>query len=377
MRESVEVVKCANLFYFANINSIGGVEQFFYYLAKKYKDLDIVVIFKSADFKQLKRLQKYVKTIQFSEQRIKCDKAFFNYNPDIIDYVDANEYIQVIHADYKYRKLLHLTNALNPKMTKFIGVSQSACNSFEETFKRPCELCYNPIALDKPKKVLHLVSATRLTPEKGWDNMLKLASILDNNNITYLWLVFTNTTCPCDNKRIVFMPQSLDIATYINDADFLVQLSTCESYSYSVVESLLCGTPVIVSDLPVYHEIGVNESNGIMLENDFNDFDTSLLYKDYDFEYKALEDNWGEILSNEPSKYEAPNSDFLTVVVLHDFTLKDFDKIENVVRYRPYRNEYGWLYENDTFACSKEMFDYLTDVKKFNMPLVKLVDISW
>ena len=31
-----------NIFYFYNINSIGGVESMFYYLAKKYCDKDIV-----------------------------------------------------------------------------------------------------------------------------------------------------------------------------------------------------------------------------------------------------------------------------------------------------------------------------------------------
>ena len=34
-----------NIFYFYNINSIGGVESMFYYLAKKYCDKDIIILY--------------------------------------------------------------------------------------------------------------------------------------------------------------------------------------------------------------------------------------------------------------------------------------------------------------------------------------------
>ena len=297
MRESVEVVKCANLFYFANINSIGGVESFFYYLVKKYSDIDILIVFKSGDANQLKRLGKYVRVLQFNEQRFECEKAFFNYNPNIIDYVNAKEYVQIIHADYKYRKLLHLTNALHPKITRFIGVSKLACESFESVMGRPCELSYNPLVIDTPKRVLHLVSATRLTQEKGYDDMLMLANLLESMRQPYIWLVFTNDTRVNEHKYMVTMPPTLDITPYIKDADFLVQLSTCESFSYSVVESLTLNTPVIVKDLPVFHEIGLNEENSIIVK-DVNDITLDKLLKKYEFTYNAPKDNWNNLLVN-------------------------------------------------------------------------------
>ena len=153
-----------NVFYFANINSIGGVESFFYYLAKKYSDLaDITVFYKNGQLPQIRRLQQLVQVKKFNNQKIKCKKLFINYTHDIIDYVEADEYIEVIHGDLKaLNKIPHL----HPKITKYIGVSQLVCDSFKELTGKDIELCYNPIDLDIPPKTLKLISATRLTKEK-------------------------------------------------------------------------------------------------------------------------------------------------------------------------------------------------------------------
>lgn len=90
-----------NVFYFNHINTIGGVESFFYYIAKKYKARDIEIVYKTTtvDMEQVKRLSQYVRVRKFDGKKIKCDKAFFNYNIDIIDYIEADEYIQIIHCD--------------------------------------------------------------------------------------------------------------------------------------------------------------------------------------------------------------------------------------------------------------------------------------
>lgn len=193
-----------------------------YYLIRKYEDLDITIFYNTADSTQLERLRKYVRVKQFNGQKIKCKKAFFNYNLDIIDNVEAEEYIQIIHTDKKYNgKPIRL----NPKIERYLGVSKIVCEHFEELTGVKCELCYNPYFLDKPKKVLKLISATRLTPEKGKDRMIQFAKGLEKNNIPYLWLIFTNDTAAIDDPNIIYMKPRLDILPYIEEADYLVQLS--------------------------------------------------------------------------------------------------------------------------------------------------------
>ena len=58
-----------NVFFFYNINSIGGVETFFWELAKKYhKKYDITVYYVTGDPKQISRLRQYVEVIQYKNQ---------------------------------------------------------------------------------------------------------------------------------------------------------------------------------------------------------------------------------------------------------------------------------------------------------------------
>ena len=151
-----------NVFYFKNINSIGGCESFFYYLAKKY---DFTLYYKEGNPEQIKRLARLVKVRKYKEP-IKCDKFFCNYGFDIE--VEANEKYHIVHCDYKQVWF----SPIQYEGFKYIGVSQLACNSFKELTGKEAELSYNPIVLDVPCEMkkregkLKLISATRLTGEK-------------------------------------------------------------------------------------------------------------------------------------------------------------------------------------------------------------------
>ena len=109
------MIESNNVFYISNFNVIGGVETFIYELARKYKNYDITVLYKTGDDNQIKRLKKYVRVIKYDGQKVKCKKAFFNYETDIINNVEANEYIQLIHALFKTQGL---TPRIEPKITK-------------------------------------------------------------------------------------------------------------------------------------------------------------------------------------------------------------------------------------------------------------------
>lgn len=291
-----------NIFYFYRINAIGGIESFFYYLAKKYQDYDITIYYQVGDKEQIKRLQQYVRVIRYTGEHIKCDRAFFNFNLDIIDNVEAKEYIQIAHGDYKAMKLM--PNRSN-KITRYLGVSELVCDTFEEMTGNKTELAYNPIEIKKPKKVLNLISATRLTAEKGRGRMIKLGKLLDEACIPYLWTVFTDDVNKIDNPNIVYLKPRLDIIDYIANADYLVQLSDNEGYCYSVVEALSVGTPVIVTDCPVFKEQGVNTSNGFILDFGLNNVPVNEIYKGLPkFKYEPKQDNWEKFLVKGKSTYK-------------------------------------------------------------------------
>ena len=306
----METIKAKNIYYFYYINAIGGIETFYYYLAKKYYDKDLVIVYNHGDKKQLERLSKYFRCIKFNNQHFECEKAFFNFNTNIIDNVTAKEYILIIHGDYKAMveqgQLSKANLPLHPKINKYVGVSKIACDSFYKLTGKKCELCYNPVMIDKPKRLLHLISATRLTKEKGKNRIIKMIELLNKNNIPYEWTIFTDDTNAIKDPHIKYMKPTLDIINYINDSDYLVQLSDNEGYCYSIVEALCCGVPVICTPCPVFKEIGlVDKKNCFYCDFNMDNVPIKEIYETkLQFDYTPKEDNWGSLLEDGPSQYQ-------------------------------------------------------------------------
>ena len=66
------MIEHENIIYIRDFSQLGGVETFTYELAKKYRDLDIAVVYKTAHDSQLKRVRKFCRTYQHTDQKIKC-----------------------------------------------------------------------------------------------------------------------------------------------------------------------------------------------------------------------------------------------------------------------------------------------------------------
>lgn len=351
-----------NIFYFDRLNEIGGVETFFYEIAKKYCDNDITVFYSYGDLKQIQRLKKYIRVIKYTGQKIKCKKAFFNYNLKPIDNIEAEKYYEIIHANYKD---LGIRPNVHDKINEYIGVSQSVCDAFTELTKLPCTLCYNPITIEKPKRVLYLISATRLTREKGKDRILKLAKALDNAGIPYIWTIFTNDTRAIQHPRIIFMEPQLNIRDYIAKADYTVQLSDTEAYCYTMIESLLLNVPVIVTPWDCLKELNITNDYGFILPFDMTNIPVDEIYnKKFNFKYNLKPDNWNQILELSKSTYKEELNSIYTVEALSAY---QNNKLVDA--------ELGHIPEpGEIWDVSKERFDLLAGENKRGIQFVKLVN---
>ena len=287
------------------IGEIGGIETYLWEIAKKYGDLDITVVYTAANGKQLNRLRKKIRCIRLTE-KIKCKRCFLMYKVGT-DLIEAEEYIQMIHANYKVQNLQ--VNG-NPKITKYVGVSKWVADDYEELLHKngiykPVEVCYNPLTIEEPKRVLKLISPTRLSKEKGKDRMIILANKLTEAKIPFIWLVFTDDFNAIDNENVIYMKPRLDIREYIKAADYLVQLSDTEGCPYSILESLSLGTPVLCTPVPSMLEIGVeNEKTGYVLPFDMTDIPLDkICNKIPKFKYTPPKDRYDELFIKEPSTY--------------------------------------------------------------------------
>lgn len=295
-----------NLFYFNTLNSIGGIETFFWHIARKYgQDYDITILYRNGDPEQVKRLSRYVRVRKYrGGETVRCKRAFCAFNTDILNNIVADEYYQMLHGDYK--KLGVLPDG-HEKLSKWIACSKTVSDAYADVTGEVAEVCYNPyVQPDKPRKVLRLISATRLTKDKGAARMKLLSDALDAAGIPYVWDVYTDSSNDIANPNIVLHPPRLDVIDFVAAADYYVQLSDAEGYCYSVVEALSVGTPVIVTDCTVFHEIGVQDRvNGFILPMDLSNIPVEAIYKGLKkFKYTAPADKWSEYLLPVAPNYE-------------------------------------------------------------------------
>ena len=96
----------------------------------------------------------------------------------------------------------------------------------------------------------------------------------------------------------MIMPPRLNITDYLGMFDAYVQLSDNEGFCLSAVEALKRGVPVIGTDIPVFHEIGMDESNSILMGLDMKDIPIDRIRKVCELKpvYTEPSDRWGEYL---------------------------------------------------------------------------------
>lgn len=302
-----------NVFYFRDLNIIGGIETFFYQLGFKYgKDFDITVYYRTGHPQQVEKLSKVVHVRRYYDgQKIRCKRVFLCFSLDIINNVEAEEYYQMLHGDYTAIKVFP---DRNPKIQKRIAVSKVVSDSYRDYIGDESVVCYNPYTPVKPKKVLRLMSATRLTAEKGFKRMVILADELDKVGIPFIWDIYTDSPQKFDNPSVYFRKPRMDIVDYMADVDYFVQLSDTEGYCYSIVEALCAGTPVIVTDFKVAHEIGIKDRvNGFILPMDMNNLPIKEIYKGLKkFTYKPMKDHWDKLLvPKDPNEAEETQHDVM------------------------------------------------------------------
>lgn len=306
-------IETANLFYVSNFNVIGGVETYIYELVRKYKDKDITILYKTGHYKQIERIAKFARIIKYKGQIIKAKRAFFNYETDIIKNIDADDYVQVIHAMYKTNKIKpHINEMIN----HYYAVSDIAAKEFYELTGIKPKVVRNPMQIteDEKKPIMILISATRLTREKGKERIEKLANILTQKNVDYLWLIFTNDTEAINNPNVAYIKPRLNVRQYLNELKkcsnvYGVQLSDCEGDCYFTRECEALGIPLLVTPIESFKEQKLIDGvNCYYLPFDMQNIDIEKIVN-HKLNYVGYirDDNWDKELIDVKSNYKEVN----------------------------------------------------------------------
>jgi len=280
---------------------MGGVETFMYNFCVTMRDYyDITVLYEYGDINQLARMHPYANIEHWDATKHYEADVVVNNTASWVEFPDnikADKYITVIHCDYTD----YMKYGVQPALIKgheFVCVKGFARDSYERLFNVKCDLIEGTLQPDyKPNKILHLVSATRLTAEKGVEYMKAFMQILKDKNIKFDWKIFTNDKVDFSAyPGVILMKPCYDVIDWVADADYLVQLSSTEALCLAVREALSVGTPVIVTDIPGFDYIEDGKM-GYKLKFDMSNVDINNICNhipkvEWSEDKEAIKDAW-------------------------------------------------------------------------------------
>lgn len=322
-----------NVFFMDAFSPIGGVETFLFELAKLagIHHRDLTIVYRVCDKPQLRRLQKYCRVIHISSIKtpIKCKRAFFNYNVNGINQVEAEEYWQVVHADFSSSFLSYMNPIASDKIQHYIAVSENNARVFEARTGIKPIVIHNPMTVEDEPRVMTLVSAQRISPEKGMHRLKQMIQELDAHKIPYVWHIFANGRIDgVVSENVVYHKPTPDVRRWLKYADYTVLLSDTEGFPYTLYESLCLGTPIIVTDLPMLSSFPATKENSIVLDFDLSNLDVTDIYNragkfKFKFEPRGVKE-WLSLIDGE-STYEGPQPD-ITIQVCKTFWDKEMGR---------------------------------------------------
>ena len=295
-------IRAQVILFIHQLHVIGGIETFVYQFVKLMcKSYDIALVIDNIDNAQRQRLERLIPVYDYNKKyEYSCDTLIMlrilDKMPRNIDYKQSVQMVHGCRTNFNW----HI-----PQWTRYIvTVSQAAKDSFGQEAKDGIVI-HNPIGKNN-KKALILVSATRIpAPDKGAYEyrMRLLADMLNEADIPFVWFNFSEGQITNAPEGMVNMGKRQDITPYIARADYLVQLSDSEAWSYSILEALTQNTPVLVCPFPSAAEMGIRDGeNGYIIPFDM-EFDVKKLLKvprfKYEYDNGPIMEAWKRILDHE------------------------------------------------------------------------------
>lgn len=359
-------IKSKIVIYRSFLSILGGIETAIYNFCKEVHALyDITFIYDTSDPLQLFRLKKLVNCVKYEKQKIDCDKfIFYGISPTkILDTVRAKEIIQQICCDVK---AINVNSKLDKRITKVFADSKNSAKSFNDKHpKQKCEVLHNIFSSSERKRVLHLMTASRLSKEKGYDRMKKMAKRMIAMNIPFTWEVFTNEKPDEEIDGMFFRKPKLNVQDYMYNKDYGIQLSDTESWCCTATEFLLASIPIILTDFPSASEQVNDGKNGFILNRDLTNLD-EVIQKMYESKFTDLDyvlpsiTEWKKILGKKQQS---------------NYTCKQ----EHNCFVRSRRNYYDTVLEKhvavgEIFECTKDRCEVLLGKNGSNIKFAEMME---
>lgn len=295
--------------YHENFAKIGGIETFIFNFCKMFgNEHKITIISTNIRYIKIFELAKYV-NIYTAPYECECDLLLLtrlDSNKRNIEKIKCKKTLQMVHCDLKDFYKFHPDYKFNFDCENYICVSETAKNSLKECKNIDSIVIPNIILGNEEKdfKILRLVSATRLSEEKGYNRMKKLCDMLENFGILYEWDVYTNNQrANTPYKNIKFKEPIKDIEKLYKNYDYVVQLSDSESFCYTMYEALIRNVPCITTPFGNALEEIIEGRNGYIVPFNMNITKEQInkivneIPKNFSYEQKGVKEKWEKIMN--------------------------------------------------------------------------------
>ena len=298
-------------FYYHHFNEIGGVEVAILNLIERlHNDYDITIAYSAKDssIEMLIKLSQYASIVNLNHKELEVDTVVYCSIYCVKDKIKAKNQLRWMHGCLTDMKVKL------PKETidNYIAVGKVCKEQLDvQLTNQKSILIYNEIKSDihnlanehiPEQKPLTLVTVSRISREKGFERMLKVAEKL--KGIDYIWHIVGSGYDKKYEEHIkklapdnwVFHGKLENPFSYIKNADFLLQLSDYEAFGFVLLEALILGTTVVTTNYSSASEM-INETNGYIIKKDLTDFTPELLVKkEFTHKHKSGFEQWKKLL---------------------------------------------------------------------------------
>ena len=277
------------------LNAIGGIETAIEMVIRTYRDYDFTIVINATQDgaqEQIKRYERYAKVVLDRERNMihEADVALI-FTPIMQEVpwhtIKARKVYQFIHSDIKglmrFDQWRDFKWAPNEKITKCLAVSDTAKDGLKEALGVDSEIVPNIFNPDDSRRVFLYMG--RATSEKGLDKTLELMRRFDAAGKEWV-LIICSLVDPYGplwldidkNPRIIYLPANIYNGVFYKCADYLVQMSTSESWCYSIREALHNRCAVLGSKIPEIQKVVKDGVNGYLLDDDFSNLDIDKIF---------------------------------------------------------------------------------------------------
>lgn len=212
----------------------------------------------------------------------------------VLNKVKAKKKLGFVHGELAYMGDISSWQKYMKRFDNVCYVSRAVKDQFVEKYpelEKNAAVVYNVVDEDRikelakempehefDKNIINFITVSRIENGiKGSERIPEIAKMLCDNGMDFRWYIVGDgpdgALCEATVKekgvadRVIFVGSKENPFPYLASANASVSISRTESFGLSVLESLVCGTPVIAGEYPALKEISEFYSGVISVEN--------------------------------------------------------------------------------------------------------------